>query len=71
MEEEVTQEELRGYVKLVDDDNSGELEFGEFMILLAHFKKSGSKFSKFNSMLDDMNSTPMAELGLQAKKRGL
>ena len=29
MEEEVTHEELRGYVKKVDEDESGELEFGE------------------------------------------
>ena len=71
MEEEVSTEELEKMMDEVDDDESGEIEYAEFLALLASFKKDGSKFSKFTSMMDDLHSTPMAELIRQARKRRL
>ena len=71
MEEEVTPEDIKRMVDEVDDDGSGEIEYAEFLALLASFKKDGSKFSKFTSMMDDLHSTPMAELIRQARKRNL
>ena len=71
LEEEVTQERLREIIAEVDDDDSGELEFPEFMMLMAKFKKGDSKFAKAASLLDDLNSTPAAELERQCRKRGL
>ena len=71
LEEEMTQEKLREIIAEVDDDDSGELEFPEFMMLMAKFKKGDSKFAKAASMLNDLNSTPAAELERQCNKRGL
>jgi len=71
LEEEITQERLREIIAEVDDDDSGELEFPEFMMLMAKFKKGDSKFAKAASMLDDLNSTPAAELERQCRKRNL
>ena len=71
LEEEVTQERLREIIAEVDDDDSGELEYPEFMMLMAKFKKGESKFAKAASLLNELNSTPAAELERQCRKRGL
>eukprot|EP00945_MAST-04E_sp_MAST-4E-sp1_P005854 g5854.t1 len=71
MEEEVSEDEIHRMMDEVDDDESGEIEYAEFLSLLASFKKDGSKFSKFTGMMEDLHSTPMAELIRQARKRGL
>ena len=71
LEEEITQERLREIIAEVDDDDSGELEFPEFMMLMAKFKKGDSKFAKAASLLEDLNATPAAELERQCRKRGL
>jgi hypothetical protein len=71
LEEEITQERLREIIAEVDDDDSGELEYPEFMMLMAKFKKGESKFAKAASLLNELNSTPAAELERQCRKRNL
>ena len=58
-------------IRDVDFDQSGEIEFSEFLHMLAKFKKGDSKFGAFGKLVARMNATPLAALNGEARKRKL
>ena len=58
-------------IRDVDFDQSGEIEFSEFLHMLAKFKKGDSKFGAFGKLVARMNATPLAALNGEARKRHL
>jgi hypothetical protein len=56
---------------IVDADKSGEIDFDEFCKFIVMIKRGDERLTKFGSMLDKLNSTPLGELERQAKNRDL
>jgi hypothetical protein len=69
--EEVTEERLAEIVVEVDADRSGEVEFGEFLTLMAKFKKAEGAFGNAAALVEKLGSTPMTLLRREAGKRDM
>ena len=56
----------------IDEDGSGELEFGEFCALLAKVKRGDvGNLHGFAKLTEDIKATPVSVLNIEVLKRGL
>ena len=71
LEEDISEKELQGLIDQVDEDGSGEIDFGEFLHLLNSFKNGNSKFSKAAALAERLHATPTAILEKECTRRHL
>ena len=58
-------------MKEIDEDGSGQLDFGEFCALLAKVKRGDVELHGFAKLTQDIGATPVAVLNLEVVKRSL
>ena len=71
MEMEHSLDQAKEFMNVVDKDGSGQLEFGEFVALIAMVKRGDKSLRGFAKLVDELQSTPSAVLEAEASKRGL
>lgn len=59
------------FMKEIDEDGSGELEFAEFVALVAMVKRGDKTTRGFAKLTQELKSTPAAVLAMEASKRNL
>ena len=69
--EEVDIQLLKELVESVDENNSGALEWDEFVAMFADFKVDHSRTAKFASVLGKLVKTPCVALEQEARRRKL
>lgn len=69
MEMDFSIDAAKDFLKDVDEDGSGLLEFKEFAAFVAKVKGGNPKYKSFSKLSDTLNATPVALLEDQAKQR--
>lgn len=59
------------FMEEIDEDGSGELEFAEFVALVAMVKRGDKRTRGFAKLTQELKSTPTAVLAMEASKRNL
>jgi hypothetical protein len=71
MEMEYDEETVLSLLKEVDEDGSGQIEFPEFVALVARIKRGDQALKGFAKLVDTLNNSPMNILEKQAVERQL